>query len=163
MRGLKRLATAAVIAAGHDFVQNIRRGHDELAVDIAPAAWFPAAFTELAGRSEPPQPGRTAPEYGERDIAGRVTAQLPPTAPAGVVAAPIAWGPLHTATIHTTNDANIRILTGRPGTRSSGSGSSGSRSGTGTGTGAGAGPGTRTGLDPKAARTAVPARCIPAP
>jgi IS6 family transposase len=27
MRGLKRPATAGVIAAGHAFVQNLRRGH----------------------------------------------------------------------------------------------------------------------------------------
>jgi hypothetical protein len=48
MRGLKRLATAAVIAAGHDLVQNIRRGHYELAVDIASPLRLAAAFTELA-------------------------------------------------------------------------------------------------------------------
>ncbi len=48
MRGLKRLATAAVIAAGHAFVQNIRRGHYELAVDVPPALRLVAAFTELA-------------------------------------------------------------------------------------------------------------------
>src|SRR6266496_569241 len=48
MRWLKRLATAAVIAAGHAFVQNIRRGHYELAVDVPPALRLVAAFTELA-------------------------------------------------------------------------------------------------------------------
>jgi IS6 family transposase len=48
MRGLKRLATAAVIAAGHDFVQNIRRGHYELAVDVSPVLRLMTAFTELA-------------------------------------------------------------------------------------------------------------------
>ena len=48
MRGLKRLATAAVIAAGHDLVQNIRRGHYELGLDVAPALRPVAAFTELA-------------------------------------------------------------------------------------------------------------------
>jgi hypothetical protein len=48
MRGLKRLATAAVIAAGHAFVQNIRRGHYELAVDVAPALRPMTAFTDLA-------------------------------------------------------------------------------------------------------------------
>jgi hypothetical protein len=45
---VKRLATAAVIAAGHAFVQNIRRGHCELAGDSAPALRPEAAFTELA-------------------------------------------------------------------------------------------------------------------
>jgi IS6 family transposase len=48
MRGLKRLATAAVIAAGHDLVQNIRRGHYELGLDVAPARRLMAVFTELA-------------------------------------------------------------------------------------------------------------------
>jgi IS6 family transposase len=48
MRGLKRLATAAVIAAGYDFVQNIRRGHYELAVGVAPALRLMTAFTDLA-------------------------------------------------------------------------------------------------------------------
>ncbi len=48
MRGLKSLATAAVIAAGHDLVQNIRRGHYELAVDVAPVLRLMTAFTELA-------------------------------------------------------------------------------------------------------------------
>ena len=48
MRGLKRLATTAVIAAGHGFVQNLRRGHYELAVDVSPALRLMTAFAELA-------------------------------------------------------------------------------------------------------------------
>jgi IS6 family transposase len=32
MRGLKRLRLATVIAAGHAFIQNLRRGHYELAI-----------------------------------------------------------------------------------------------------------------------------------
>jgi IS6 family transposase len=36
MRGLKRLSSARVISAGHAFVQNLRCGHYELGVDIAP-------------------------------------------------------------------------------------------------------------------------------
>ncbi len=48
MRGLKRLATATVIAAGHDLVQNIRRGHYELGLDVLPVLRLMAAFTELA-------------------------------------------------------------------------------------------------------------------
>jgi IS6 family transposase len=36
MRGLKRLRSARVISAGHAFIQNLRRGHYELGVDIAP-------------------------------------------------------------------------------------------------------------------------------
>ena len=48
MRGLKRLGTAAVIAASHNLVQNIRRGHYELAVEVSPALRLMTAFTELA-------------------------------------------------------------------------------------------------------------------
>jgi transposase, IS6 family len=33
MRGLKQEQSARVIIAGHAFVQNVRRGHDELAVE----------------------------------------------------------------------------------------------------------------------------------
>jgi transposase, IS6 family len=45
---LKRLASAAVVAAGHAFVQNLPRGHSELAVDVSPVLRSMAAFTELA-------------------------------------------------------------------------------------------------------------------
>jgi transposase, IS6 family len=48
MRGLKRLHTAAVVAAGHAFVQNLRRGHYELGTDVAPELRLTAAFAELA-------------------------------------------------------------------------------------------------------------------
>jgi IS6 family transposase len=34
MRGLKRLRSARVICAGHAFVQNLRRGHYELGLDV---------------------------------------------------------------------------------------------------------------------------------
>jgi hypothetical protein len=48
MRGLKRLRSAARIAAGHAFVQNLRRGHYELAPDARPRLRLATAFTELA-------------------------------------------------------------------------------------------------------------------
>jgi IS6 family transposase len=48
MRGLKRLRSARVISAGHAFVQNLRRGHYELSVELHPQHRLPAAFTELA-------------------------------------------------------------------------------------------------------------------
>jgi transposase, IS6 family len=48
MRGLKRLHTAAVVAAGHAFMQNVRRGHYELGTDVAPELRLNAAFAELA-------------------------------------------------------------------------------------------------------------------
>ena len=48
MRGLKSFRSAAVIAAEHAFVQNLRRGHYELATDAAPPLRVATAFTELA-------------------------------------------------------------------------------------------------------------------
>lgn len=48
MRGLRTDKTAQVIIAGHAFMQNLRRGHYELAVDAPPATRVAAAFTELA-------------------------------------------------------------------------------------------------------------------
>jgi len=45
---VKRLRSAAVIATGHAFVQNVRRGHYELATDVAQPYRLAAAFTELA-------------------------------------------------------------------------------------------------------------------
>ena len=48
MRGLRTDLTAQVIIAGHAFMQNLRRGHYELAVDAPPATRVAAAFTELA-------------------------------------------------------------------------------------------------------------------
>lgn len=47
MRGLKRLRSARVISTGHAFIQNLRRGHYELGVDLSPRHRLPAAFAEL--------------------------------------------------------------------------------------------------------------------
>ena len=48
MHGLKQLRSARVISTGHAFVQNLRRGHYELATDASPPLRLAAAFTELA-------------------------------------------------------------------------------------------------------------------
>jgi IS6 family transposase len=48
MRGLKCFRSAAVIAAGHTFTQNLRRGHYELATDAPPQLRLATAFAELA-------------------------------------------------------------------------------------------------------------------
>jgi hypothetical protein len=37
-----------VIIAGHAFTQNLRCGHDDLALDTPPTAGLAAAFAELA-------------------------------------------------------------------------------------------------------------------
>jgi transposase-like protein len=48
MRGLKTALSLRTLAAGHAFVQNLRRGHYELAVDLPAHDRVRAAFTELA-------------------------------------------------------------------------------------------------------------------
>jgi transposase-like protein len=48
MRGLKRMRSASTIAAGHAFVQNLRRGHYELTVDVPLHDRLRIAFAELA-------------------------------------------------------------------------------------------------------------------
>jgi transposase, IS6 family len=48
MCGLKRLRPAAVITAGRTLVQNLRRGHSELATPTSPQIQLATAFTELA-------------------------------------------------------------------------------------------------------------------
>jgi IS6 family transposase len=48
MRGLKLHRSARTIAAGHAFVQNLRRGHYEIATEREPSGCLQAAFTELA-------------------------------------------------------------------------------------------------------------------
>jgi glutamine synthetase type III len=48
MRGLKRDRTAAVVIAGHAFMQNLRRGHYELGVDARTHHRVADGFTELA-------------------------------------------------------------------------------------------------------------------
>ncbi|SHN44647.1 IS6 family transposase [Cryptosporangium aurantiacum] len=48
MRGLKRFRSAQIIGSGHAFVQNIRRGHYELATETNGHLRLAAAFDELA-------------------------------------------------------------------------------------------------------------------
>jgi transposase-like protein len=48
MRGLKQDRSARVVIAGHAFVQNLRRGHYELAVEELAARRVAVAFDELA-------------------------------------------------------------------------------------------------------------------
>jgi DDE domain len=47
MRGLKTNRTASVVIRGHAFIQNLRRGHYELAVDTGPLFRLAIAFDEL--------------------------------------------------------------------------------------------------------------------
>jgi transposase-like protein len=48
MRGFKQERSARVVIAGHGFVQNLRRGHYELAVEQPAARRVAVAFDELA-------------------------------------------------------------------------------------------------------------------
>jgi transposase-like protein len=48
MRGLKRLDSARTVAIGHAFVQNLRRGHYEIVVDVPVHDRVRAAFDQLA-------------------------------------------------------------------------------------------------------------------
>jgi len=47
MRGVKTNRTASVVIRGHGFMQNLRRGHYELAVDAAQLFRLATAFDEL--------------------------------------------------------------------------------------------------------------------
>jgi hypothetical protein len=48
MRGLRTEQTAQVIISGHAFMQNLRRGHYELAVDVPGSERVAVVFAELA-------------------------------------------------------------------------------------------------------------------
>ena len=48
MRGLKRTASTRRISLGHALVQNLRRGHYELGVELPANRRVAAAFAELA-------------------------------------------------------------------------------------------------------------------
>jgi DDE domain len=48
MRGLKSIRSLRTVAAGHAFVQNLRRGHYELTADLTIHDRVRVAFTELA-------------------------------------------------------------------------------------------------------------------
>ena len=47
MRGLMTHRTASVVIRGHALIQNLRRGHYELAIDAAPLSRLATAFEEL--------------------------------------------------------------------------------------------------------------------
>jgi hypothetical protein len=67
MRGLKQDRNAAVIIAGHAFVQNVRRGHYELAAEEPANRRLAAAFGELASASDPLRNSRRQRALGRRN------------------------------------------------------------------------------------------------
>jgi len=58
MRGLKRDHALRIVTTGHAFVQNLRRGHYELATEPSVLDRVAVAFTELASPSD--RPGTSA-------------------------------------------------------------------------------------------------------
>jgi IS6 family transposase len=48
MRGLKRYRSARILAAGHAFVQDLRRGHYDIATETACTHLLRTAFDVLA-------------------------------------------------------------------------------------------------------------------
>jgi transposase, IS6 family len=48
MRGLKRHRSARILAAGHAFVQNLRRGHYDIATEVPSRHRLRVAFDDLA-------------------------------------------------------------------------------------------------------------------
>jgi IS6 family transposase len=48
MRGLRTDRTAQTVIAGHAFMQNLRRGHYELGLEVPPVVRVATAFAELA-------------------------------------------------------------------------------------------------------------------
>jgi len=48
MRGLKTFRSTRILATGHAFIQNLRRGHYDIATDAPAQHRLPAAFDELA-------------------------------------------------------------------------------------------------------------------
>ncbi len=48
MRGLSTIRSARILTTGHAFVQNLRRGHYDIATDAPVHHRLPAAFDELA-------------------------------------------------------------------------------------------------------------------
>ena len=48
MRGLKTIRSLRTISAGHAFVQNLRRGHYEIATDVPAHHRLRNAFDDLA-------------------------------------------------------------------------------------------------------------------
>jgi IS6 family transposase len=48
MRGVKTMRSLRTVAAGHAFVQNLRRGHYEITVDVRAHDRVRVAFTDLA-------------------------------------------------------------------------------------------------------------------
>jgi transposase, IS6 family len=75
MRGLKMITSLSIVAAGHAFVQNLRRGHYELTADRPVHDRVRGAFTKLQAASDrgsrvshtDPQPSDRSTQQRRRD------------------------------------------------------------------------------------------------
>ncbi len=61
MRGLKRHRSVRILAAGHAFIQNLRRGHYEIATESLPATGSGSPFTA----SQPPSDRRACGSFSD--------------------------------------------------------------------------------------------------
>jgi hypothetical protein len=74
MRGLKRLRSARIIAAGHAFIQNLRRGHSDVVADEPPLARVrtrlrPSRSLHRSGVPPALTPGQDHPTFNQRNRA----------------------------------------------------------------------------------------------
>ena len=88
MRGLRTDHTATVIITGLAFIQNLRRGHYELGVDLPCGLRIAAAFTELASAIwYQVRQASACPSIRQRNSAGqanrRLVGGIPPRLEAG--------------------------------------------------------------------------------
>ena len=84
MRGLKQDRSARVVIAGHAFVQNLRRGHYELAVEEPTIGDWWSRSTNWSWRSDPAEVAQPA--------LGRRNATVPAAQPGGGVLDPAQFG-----------------------------------------------------------------------
>ena len=78
MRGLKGHRSARIIAAGHAFVQNVRRGHYELAIEVPDRDQLRTAFDQLAMTICQPIIPVAAPCYAHRSANATLPARSMP-------------------------------------------------------------------------------------
>jgi hypothetical protein len=81
MRGLKTHRTASVVIRGHAFIQNLRRGRYELALDTARPLRLATAFEELRPAicpAQEPVPPQHCLRSKTQQILGRSTARARP-------------------------------------------------------------------------------------
>lgn len=82
MRGLKRHRSARILAAGHAFVQNLRRGHHDIATEFPSRHRLRVALTPLRSQSESNGSSGSCSDAAQ----GTYNATVPPGVAAGLPA-----------------------------------------------------------------------------